>query len=296
MRFGITPLELSNVIEIIGDKGTPDFSRFDFANIIRNTHSRGFSLMEITMDVSYVMPGGLTKNTIQALLHLKKELGLSYTAHLPLWAIEPATPNQYIREASVECLVDAIELVKPLNPEVYVLHSTGALAAEFSRMQLPSLFTQMAKDYFKSNSQKSVQSILEQTDLPSQKLALENVEFPFETTWQVAEELDTSVCFDTGHVLAGYSGEIEIMEFLDRYFSRIKEIHLHDGGHQAVDLGLTHRFDHQALGTGELPIATFLNELQKRNYQGIIIFELTVSEALESLNAIRTCLPEFLIE
>ncbi len=296
MRFGITPLELSNVIEIIGNTGTPDFSRFDFVNIIRNTHSRGFSLMEITMDVSYVMPGGLTENTIQSLLHLKKELGLSYTAHLPLWAIEPATPNQYIREASVECLVDAIELVKPLNPEVYVLHSTGALAAEFSRMQLPRLFTQMVKDYFKTNSQESVQKILDQTNLPSQKLAVENVEFPFETTWQVAEELDTSVCFDTGHVLAGFSGEIKVMEFLDRYFSRIKEIHLHDGGHHLVDRGLIRRFDHQALGTGELPLTTFLNELEKRDYQGIIIFELTLSEALESLNVIRDRLPDFSIE
>lgn len=296
MRFGITPLELANVVEIVGKGGSPDFSQFNFADILRETHNQGFSLMELTMDVSYVMPGGLTKDTIKAFQELKEELGLTFTAHLPLWAIEAACPNQYIRKASVECLVDAIELVKPVDPEVYVLHATGALAAEFSRMTLPESFTLMVTEYFRGNAQQSVGEILDRTGIPSRKLALENIEFAFEAIWQIAEQLDTSICFDTGHLLAGYSGDMLVLDFLDRYFDRIAEIHLHDGGHYPVGEGLIRRFDHQTLGTGDLPLVKFLSELLKRNYSGTIIFELTLREALESLDIIRKQLPKFPIE
>jgi sugar phosphate isomerase/epimerase len=296
MRFGITPLEMANVLEMIGEGGSPDFSKFSFVEIIRTVRKHGFSLMELTMDVGYVLPGGLTKETVNALKEVKKELGLTFTAHLPLWAIEPSCPNVYIRKSSIDCLVDAINLVKPVEPKVYVLHATGALASEFDRLQLPSIFKNYITEYFNSLAEQSVKEILKRTKIPSRRLALENVEFPLQATCKLAERLDTSICFDTGHLLAGYSGTISVLEFLDRYYDRIAEIHLHDGGNYPVEENLVRRFDHQALGTGNLPIKDFLSKLQERGYNGTIIFELTLKQAKESLKVIRQHLPNLPID
>jgi sugar phosphate isomerase/epimerase len=296
VRFGITPLQFDNTLGIVGASGVPDFSRFNYETIIREIHAQGFSLIELTLDVRYVLPGGFTEQTVEALLEIKEELDLTFTAHLPLWAIEPATPNQFIREASVQCTVDAIELVNPLDPEVFVFHSTGSLAADFSRLKLPTPFDQMVSAYINMQSKQSVQEILEQTDIPPEKLAIENVEFPFESTWQVAEAFDTGVCLDTGHVLAGLSGDMTVIEFVDRYFSRICEVHLHDGGQISSGKGMVRRYDHQTLGSGTFPIEEFFSALLERNYDGLIIFELALQEALESLKVIRDRLPEFPIE
>jgi sugar phosphate isomerase/epimerase len=296
MRFGITPLELANIISLVSEGGKVDFSRFSFEHIVRATRERGFSLMEVTMDVGFVLPGGLTERTVTALKAVKDELGLTFTAHLPLWAIEPACPNAIMRQASLECLVNAVELVRPLEPEVLVLHATGALAAEFSRLQVSPFIRSLITEQFASFAEQSVHELLKRTKLPSRKLALENVEFPFEGTWRIAEKLDTSICFDTGHLLAGYSGAIEVLDFVKRYYSRIREIHLHDGGHNPVGEDVVRRFDHQTLGTGALPIEAFLTELHQKRYKGAIIFELTQRQALASLEVIRKRLPDLPID
>ena len=287
---------MPNIISLVSEDGQVDFRRFSFEQIIRGAREQGFSLMEVTMDVGFVLPGGLTEQTVMTLKALKEELGLTYTAHLPLWAIEPASPNEIMREASLKCLIKAAELVRPLDPEVLVLHATGALAAEFSRLQVSPLIRNIITDQFASMAEQSVREFLKRTKLPSRKIALENIEFPFEGTWRIAERLDTSITFDTGHLLAGYSGPIEVVDFVKRYYSRIREIHLHDGGHNPLGEGVIRRFDHQALGTGALPIEALLTELQRRRYKGAIIFELTQRQALESLEVIRKRLPDLPID
>ena len=134
------------------------------------------------------------------------------------------------------------------------------------------------------------------TKLPSRKIALESIEFPFEITWQIAERLDTSICLDTGHVLSGQSGSTDLLEFLDRYYNRLNEIHLHDGAVKPVNGKRFSYFDHKILGQGDLPIVEFLTTLEERGFDGPIIFELNREEALESLKIIRKFLPDLPIE
>jgi sugar phosphate isomerase/epimerase len=52
--------------------------------------------------------------------------------------------------------------------------------------------------------------------------------------------------------------------------------------------------DHQALGSGDLDLDTLLDRLECAGFAGPIIFELTVDEALSSLDAVRTARPEIL--
>jgi len=112
------------------------------------------------------------------LLKLKAEKQLSFTQHLPLWSVEPSTPLTPVRQGSTLALVDSIQATRSLEPEVYVLHATGALAAEFYRMRIPEVARQLLLRQFQDGARHSIQTILAETGLPSRKLAIETWSSP----------------------------------------------------------------------------------------------------------------------
>jgi sugar phosphate isomerase/epimerase len=294
LRFGIVPLEFEPAVErIIGEDGLPDFSRFNMVNISREAVEKGYKVIEIQMQIADMIPGALTPKSIQKLVELKDELGHAYTVHLPLWSIEPASFTEPVRRASVECIVDAIKLAEPLEPEAYVLHSTGPLAAEFSRLDYPKKMKAIINGYMASFSAKSVGEIVSKSDIDSKKLAVENIEFPFEITRTIVDEFDTGICFDTGHLLTRWSGNESCLEFYNKHKDRIIEFHLQDGIYEERDGCVVHA-DHVALGRGGMNIRELLTEVVKDDFKGPVIFELTADEARESLEKIREVVPEAL--
>ena len=168
-----------------------------------------------------------------------------------------------------------------------MLHATGALAAEFYRMRLPELARAVILRQFKSHARESIQAILAETGIPSRRLAVETIEFPFDLTLELAEELDLSVCLDTGHVLVGFSGPIDLFDALERCLPRLAEVHFHDGPWQGPNQVIGYGKDHQALGKGDLDVARFLGRLAAAGFTGPLVFELTVPEAEASLEVIR---------
>jgi len=295
MRFGIMPLDFGEIMSNILRGGTIDFSKFRFPEIVKRSIKRGFHHIEITLDLSYVVPGSLNETVIDELGKIGDEEGVSYSVHLPLWSIEPASPNEHIRRASVESLIDSIKLVNTLQPESYVHHSTGALAAEFSRLILPSTYGDLVNRSMASYSDQSVGELLSRTSIPSRRLALENVEFPFSLTRETVDLFDLSICFDTGHLLAGYSGETPVVEFLERHFDRIVELHLHDGFHRETGEQIMRR-DHLPLGAGDLPISDLFGFLEGEGLDGPLVFELPYDDAVKSLETIRRLCPNITIE
>ncbi|NWF94651.1 MAG: sugar phosphate isomerase/epimerase [Candidatus Thorarchaeota archaeon] len=292
MRFGIVPLEFGPAVERIVSGGVPDFSRFSVTDAVRDAmNMEHISVIELTMDIEHVIPGALTTTTIDALNLLRDELGCSFTAHLPLWSTEPSSFNEHIREASVESTVSSIKLAEPLEPETYVFHSTGALAAEFSRLNLPKNIRMLICGYMATHAARSIEEIVTRTEIDPRRLALENVEFPFEVTRLIVDEYNTSICFDTGHLLTHYSGTESVCDFYTANRDRIREIHLHDGSCRERE-GLVEHRDHIALGLGELPIREFFTKLLRDKYNGPLVFELTADEARASLEAIRSVVPE----
>ncbi len=296
MRFGITALDWTTVLSQLSADGLFDLSKFNFAEIVRITQEYGFSLMELTLDLGYVLPGALSKRQITNLLKAKKELDLAYTAHLPIWSIEPASPNAFIREASVACLADAVRLAEPLDPEVYVVHNAGWIGAEFSEFNIGGIDQPMISMILGNLAEQSIRELIQLTKVPSRKFALESIEFPFEITWNIAQRLDTSICLDTGHLLSGQSGSTDVVDFVKRYHNRLLEIHLHDGALRRVDGKRFPYYDHKILGQGDLPIVDFLMALDEYGFDGPIIFELKREQALESLKVIRKLLPDLVIE
>ena len=114
-----------------------------------------------------------------------------------------------------------------------MLHATGALAAEFYNMKISEAARAIILRQFQNGARDSLKSILAQTGIPSRKLAIETIEFPLELTLELAEELDLSICLDTGHVLAGFPGWFDFFEVVEKLLPRLVEVHLHDSRRHA---------------------------------------------------------------
>jgi sugar phosphate isomerase/epimerase len=189
--------------------------------------------------------------------------------------------------------VATIQATRPIEPEAYVLHATGALAAEFYNMKISEMARALILRQFQSGARESIRTILAETGLPSRRLAIETVEFPLDLTLELVEEFDLSVCLDTGHVLAGFPGWFDFFEVVEKVLPRLAEVHLHDC-RKMPDGVRGYGEDHKPLGHGDLDLGRFLDQLAEAHYQGPLVFELTVAEALESKEVVRSLRPDYL--
>lgn len=293
MRFGIMQMQMQWLLP--GGSATQSAAaqaaNFDPALIVSRLAQAGFRLVELGGDLGMFFPQAFSAEGIAHLMRLKADFGLAYTVHLPLWSVEPSTPLTPVRQGSAQALIDVVRATLPLEPECYVLHATGALAAEFTQMRLPEEGKALILRQFQQGARQSIQRLLAETGLPGRKLALETIEFPFELTCELAETLDVSMCLDTGHVLTGFSGAVELFDVLERVLPRLGEIHLHDAPWQGPEHQIGYGKDHQALGRGDLDTGRLLDRLNAAGWTGPIIFELSLAEAAASLDAIRALRP-----
>jgi len=288
MRFGIITMQRESLVppglgasEVLAYVAT-----LDHAVLAAQLSEAGFDPIELGGDMSLFLPQSFAPDTVERLGELGERHGLNYTVHLPLWSVEPSTPLGPVREGSVRALVDMVRRTLPLAPEVYVLHATGALAAEFYRMDLPAAGKGFILQLFQAGARDSIRTLLEETGLESRRLAIETIEFPLDLTVALAEELDLSLCLDTGHVLAGFSGPWDLMTAVDYCLPRLAEVHLHDSP-QCSPEDPGYGLDHQPLGTGDLDVEGLLDRLADGGFAGPVIFELTLEEALASMAVIR---------
>jgi sugar phosphate isomerase/epimerase len=296
MQFGIMAMQMD---ALIPQGKTPQeimaaLAAFDHSALVRGIADQGFNLIELGGDLVLFFPQAYSQPSIEKLAQLKIEKNLDYTVHLPLWSVEPSTLLQPVRAGSARALIDIVKATLPLHPLNYVLHATGALASEFYNMRLPDLGKALILKQFQANAMQTIQQVLEETGLESRRLSIETIEFPFELTFEMAEALNLSMCLDTGHVMVGFSGPVELFEVLEKVLPRLGEIHLHDGPWQGPERHIGYGKDHSPLGTGDVDVPRLLKRLETANYSGSIIFELTVQQAKQSLDYIRRVYPEAL--
>jgi sugar phosphate isomerase/epimerase len=294
MRFGIMAMQIGALIPpgVPAKQIIANITTFDHAALARDLASHGFNPIELGGDLSLFLPHTFNPESIEKLVALKAE-GISYTVHLPLWSVEPSTPLTPVRRGSVEAVIEILKATLPLEPEVYVLHATGALAAEFYNMKISELARTLILRQFQSGARASIQAILEQTGLPGRKLAIETIEFPLDLTLELADELNLSICLDTGHVLAGFPGWFDFFEVVEKCLPRLAEVHLHDC-RKMPEGKRGYGEDHKPLGHGDLDLGRILDRLAEANFSGPLVFELKIEEALESLEVVRSVRPQYL--
>jgi sugar phosphate isomerase/epimerase len=296
MRFGIMAMQLEALVPqgIPADQIMASIMSFNHAGLAKDLFDKGFNPIELGGDLGMFIPNVFNPESVERLVALKSN-GLSYTLHLPLWSVEPSTPLVPVRKGSVEAVIQTIKATVPIEPEVCVLHATGALAAEFYNMKISELARTLILRQFQNGARESIRTILAETGLPSHRLAVETIEFPLDLTLELAEEFDLSVCLDTGHVLAGFPGWFDFFEVVEKLLPRLAEVHLHDC--KKMPPGVRgYGEDHKPLGTGDLDLGRFLDRLAAANFTGPLVFELNVDEALESLNIVKSIRPNYLKE
>ncbi len=293
-RFGIEILQEQLLLEmaapLLAEGRLPEkLPQLDVAKMAERIAASGFKLIELNTDLNIFFPHSFGIPTLRRLLELKESLGLSYTVHLPLWSLEPSSPFEEVRKASVDVMVDAAIRLAPLEPEVYVFHATGPLATEFFiSSSIPDQARPLLMFMFQRNAARSIEEILKRTGLPSRSLAIETIQFPLDLTLGLAEEFDLSVCFDTGHVFSRQPGPVDFHQALAKCLPRLKEVHLHDAWFRPEPGGPPRWADHLPLGEGEVPVEKFFATLREKGFDGPIIFELTIPEALKSLERLRS--------
>jgi len=285
LLIGINPFKFEDFFEMVM-AGELDFSNLSYLKVMKKTLEAGFTHIEINGDLPYTLPGMLEDNEINQLVEIKEKNKITYSVHLPLWGLEPSAFSPQARKGAIDAFIDCIERTKKLDPYCYVIHTTGTLAVEFLGLNLPDFAKGIVANQFVENAKNSLEKLLERIEIPSRKIAVENIEFPFDLMEPIIEDLDLSICFDTGHLLAGYSGKISVLDFIDKYYERIIELHLHDGAYP--------RKDHKPLGTLELPTKELLTKLNNKEFKGPLVFELGLQEAIQSMQFIKEHCPEVL--
>lgn len=286
MKTGIVPLfDISELVRIVRVGDIIDFAKFDYSVLVERGIRDGFKVFEITGDILFFIPNSFREEVMERMVSLSKKYDIDYTVHLPIWSVELSSPNKFIRDASVEACVKTINFFEDLKPINYVIHAFGALASEFSRLKLQG-FRRIVLSYFQHFAIESIERILDETGIKPSRLAIENVEFPWDLTREVVDNVGTSICYDTGHLHSGQAGKLDPINFLLDNFDKIIELHFHDAVPKTNPDDYIYK-DHLPLGAGTLPFCKIIEILLDKRFKGPLIFELKYDEIWESLKSIR---------
>ncbi|MBY9009942.1 MAG: hypothetical protein KGD74_08770 [Candidatus Lokiarchaeota archaeon] len=150
MRFGISPLSLDFVIDkVLKDKGLAGLTQFKLSELMEGVAKAGYKHCEIIFDIFQLFPIQITEEEIQKLKNIKQEYGLTYSAHFPFISIELASPNKFIREGSINSIIDSYNMFIQLEEDidVYVLHATGEFIADAMGFIMHPTFFQLRQTY-----------------------------------------------------------------------------------------------------------------------------------------------------
>ena len=289
MKFGITPFEGADFVDIYDpQKGLDSFTDFRFSDIIMKVIDHGYEHCEISLDLFQVLPIKISEDEKIRLLNFKKKYDITFSAHFPLWSIELASPNKHVREGSIKSLIDSYNMFKFMEADidVFILHPTGAFTAEFLKMDIPKNLKQFIINTLAGFAIDSIKKIIRETKIDKSKIAIENIEFPFEGTLDIIEKLKGSkLCIDTAHFLGGYSGDVDLIEITKENLDITSEIHLQDFN-ESGDA------DHGALGTGKNFPIEFLKIINEYDFKGPVVFVLPFVKSYESVQIIKQKKPE----
>lgn len=249
--------------------------------------SLGFQHIELVLNTHYFFrdPNQLfSKECIHELLKLKEKFNLSYSIHLPFWSVDPSSHIDEIRDATVKVMTDLVEKAMALDPITYVLHATGEFAAEANKMKITTDQKEFLIKFFANHSRNFVKQLIKnisQLGVSSKRLALESVKFPFKYSVDMAQEFDTTLCVDVGHILAGYTDDVGLKEAFELSKDRISEIHVHDVI-KGMDDGKLYVKDHLPIGYGILDIKEVFAFVKEVNFCGPLVLEMKFEDALNS--------------
>ncbi len=120
MLLGIMAMQIGALIPGGGVDLQAHAANFDPVGLVRRLHGQGFNPIELGGDLSLFVPHAFAAETVAGLLALKREIGVTYTVHLPLWSVEPSTPLTPVRLGSVQAVTSCRGGFLAINGELVV--------------------------------------------------------------------------------------------------------------------------------------------------------------------------------
>lgn len=274
MKFGTTTVPIAGWVV---DPSDPEGMRQKRLQAVeRIVDGYGLEVVELSLDLGMIYSKIFDKDFYQSAAELQKQLDFKCTIHLPFMWLDLASINEPVRQASVESIRQAVELVKPLFVETYVLHLWGTTTIQISNLMVESLQKEIFSEAILAQADKSLGEIKE--FINPFNICIETLEAPdFDFVLPLIEKHGTSICLDIGH-LAWQGGNA--VSFLERNSEHIREIHLHDASVETVG-GERRVVDHLALGKGQIDYRSFMQKLLEFGFDEIVILENNTRSDLE---------------
>ena len=274
MKFGTTTIPIAGWVVNPGDPVGMRAKRLDA--IRRIVKGYGLDTVELSLDLGMVYPDIFNQAFYQEAAGLQRELGFTCTVHLPFMWLDCASPNETIRQASVDSLRQAYELVDPMHVEAYILHLWGSTTIQISKLMQESIQRQIFLGAVLDQAEKSLEQIKE--FINPFNLCVETLEAPdFDFVVPTLIKHAVQICLDVGHLAWQGGGELS---FLERNLDRIREIHLHDARVE-ISGGEKKIVDHLALGRGQVKYRDFMQKLVDLGYKEVVVLENNSQNDLE---------------
>ncbi|MGQ9781124.1 MAG: cobamide remodeling phosphodiesterase CbiR [Nitrososphaeria archaeon] len=268
-------------------------SSFDYSVPASDAIKAGFNHIELVLNAYYLLPNRLgypTREIMERLKTIRDTYDVTFSAHLPFWSVDASSHIEEIRLASLRTLIESVDAVAELVPTTFILHATGSLAADICGQKMEPEQKEACIRIFAKSSRLTVGQLvdhLSSVGIPPRRLALESIKFPFRHSLALADEFNTSVCIDVGHILAGYPGDVGLKEAFSLSKNRIAEVHVHDVLQNVKGARTTIR-DHLPLGAGVLNLNKLLGYIASTGFNGPLVLEMKFEDALDSLKELKT--------
>lgn len=261
--------------------------------------NRGFSHIELLLDVGSKDTAILSTEVIDELHKLKTINGLRFSAHLPYKYVDIGSLNEEIRKVSVKLIQKAVGISDRIGIEKLVFHPVGAEAKPFDLSSYPAS---------KNVKEKIIKEMVDQVRLSlheitevvdSRRLCLENLSYiDFNPFIPLIDEFDLNVCMDVGHCILRHD---DPLEFIRRFSKQLGVVHLHDVADFRTKPGVMKFLDHEPLGIGVVDVKSIICALKEISFSGPVVLEhLEEKKALQSVkflkNLIQKDFPELVFK
>ncbi|AAM72179.1 MAG TPA: xylose isomerase [Chlorobaculum sp.] len=206
---------------------------------------------------------------IAELVALAGEHGLTYSVHLPL-DVYLGSPFRDERERSVGKCRRIIDLTEALPKSAFVMHFEAGKGVDINA------FSDEERQIFVESLGDSARMLLEGCGEPVSMFCAENLNYPFEIVWPVVEQFGFSVALDVGHL--EYYG-FPTADYLDRYLSRAKVLHMH---------GTTGGRDHNSLACMRPEALDLVVEALRKVEGEPKVFTLEIFSEADFLSSVET--------
>jgi sugar phosphate isomerase/epimerase len=251
--------------------------------IRRLVQGLGLAAVELNGDFTLLYPDVFDREYYEHVAALQEELGFACAVHMPFLWLDGLSLAEPVREATMQCMAEMLDLTERVCVESYVLHLWGVWSSLLSTVQqMPVEEQRRLQDEMLHKASLTLEQLGEM--ISRDKICVENLEgFPFEGILPLVKREGMRVCLDVGHLTKDGG---DALEFLDRHWELLGEVHLHDavpgGGHSP---GMR---DHLPLGQGTVDYVGFMERLSKGGYEGVVILEVNTEAALlESIGRVE---------